>query len=84
MGPVREICCALYDPPYMGISISVALGPRTTAKLVSAQILGRFRDTTTMGRERPAQSADVTDECRTGPQRTDPTETAGAGTASKR
>ena len=29
MGPVREICCALYDSPYMGISISVALGPRS-------------------------------------------------------
>ena len=35
---------------------------QATAKLVSAQIFGRFKDTTTTGRERPAQSADVTDD----------------------
>ena len=35
---------------------------QATAKLVSAQIFGQFKDTTTTGRERPAQSVDVTDD----------------------
>ena len=45
--------------PVAAFTMSVG---QVTAKLVSAQIFGRFQDTTTMGRERPAQSADVTDD----------------------
>ena len=42
-------------------AFTVSMG-QATAKLVSAQIFGRFKDNTTTGRERPAQSADVTDD----------------------
>ena len=45
--------------PVAAFTMSVG---QVTAKLVSAQIFGRFRDTMTTGRERPAQSADVTDD----------------------
>ena len=35
---------------------------QATAQLVSAQLFGRFKDTTAPGRERPAQFADVSDD----------------------